>query len=52
MVYFCGKRAIVEEGKNFIKLLRFIGPVLEAPEVVSVVARALKLIDVVTGLGM
>ena len=42
----------MEEGKSLVELLSFIRPVLETPKIVGVVAGALELVDVVTGLGV
>ena len=39
----------MKEGKGVVELLGFVGPILEAPKVVGVIAGALKLVDVVTG---
>ena len=42
----------MEEGKSDVKLLCFVGPILEAPEVIGVVMGALELVDVVAGFGV
>ena len=51
-MYFGGERSIMEERESLVEFLGFIGSVLEAPEVVGVIAGALELVDVVAGFGM